>query len=304
YQKHEFEYQRVVSGLRLMLWGMFKKVVIADNLANVVNTIYTNPDEQNGLTWLIAALFFSFQIYCDFSGYSDIALGSARVMGFKLMQNFNLPYVSSSLREFWSRWHISLSTWFKDYLYIPLGGNKSGKFKKYRNIMIVFLLSGLWHGANWTFIVWGFLHGTYNSLETAICQKLPSWAIKKGSKLLKISLVFSFVTCTWIFFRAENIQEAVRIISTISTESIHNISQYMSGITIFSGLGEYTITHILLLFSLILIFYFTDWLKEKETLQNIFNKKPLFRMTCYFALFYGILFFGFFGKTQFIYFQF
>jgi len=156
-QTFDFDYQRVVSGLQQMLWGFFKKVVIADRLAVYVNEIYASPGDENGLALLLATYFFAFQIYCDFSGYSDIAIGAARVMGYDLMENFRTPYLSKSIREFWSRWHISLSTWFRDYLYIPLGGNRVPQVRWFLNLFIVFVVSGFWHGANWTFLIWGAL---------------------------------------------------------------------------------------------------------------------------------------------------
>ncbi len=164
YEKHKFEYERIVFGLQRMLWGFFKKIVIADNLAIYVNQVYGSPHNFSGSTLLVATFFFSIQIYCDFSGYSEIAIGSAQVMGFKLIENFKNPYFSKSIPEFWSRWHISLSTWFRDYIYIPMGGNRVSTIKWNRNILITFLLSGLWHGANWTFVVWGFLHGSFTVL--------------------------------------------------------------------------------------------------------------------------------------------
>ncbi len=160
-EKHYFEYQRVVSGLRLVLWGLFLKMVIADRLAIVVDWVYGNPVDQPGISLLVASVFFTFQIFCDFAGYSDIAIGSARVMGFGLMKNFNNPYSSQSISEFWKRWHISLSSWLRDYIYIPLGGSRVFKWRYYYNLIIVFLISGLWHGAGWTFIIWGLLHGFY-----------------------------------------------------------------------------------------------------------------------------------------------
>ena len=161
FKEHKFSYDRVKSGLQKMLWGFFKKLVIANNLAILVNGVYNNVDNYTGAALLVATIFFTFQIYCDFSGYSDIAIGTARVMGFELRENFKRPYFSKSIQEFWQRWHITLSSWFKDYLYIPLGGNRVVKWKWYYNIIITFLLSGLWHGAEWTFIIWGALHGTY-----------------------------------------------------------------------------------------------------------------------------------------------
>jgi len=160
-EKHFFEYNRVVDGLKLMAWGLFKKVVIADRLAAMVDVVYDDPSHHFGLQVIIATVFFAFQIYCDFSGYSDMAIGAARIMGFKLMTNFNRPYFSKSISEFWKRWHISLSTWFRDYLYIQLGGNKVVRSRWYFNLFITFVISGLWHGANWTYIIWESLHGAY-----------------------------------------------------------------------------------------------------------------------------------------------
>src|ERR1700741_4174995 len=232
YRKHEFEYARVVSGLRLMLWGLFKKVVVADNLVNVVNTIYSDQYPQNSLTYCIAALFFSFQIYCDFSGYSDIAVGSARVMGFDLMQNFNLPYISRSVREFWSRWHISLSTWFRDYLYIPLGGSRVPLWKHWRNLILVFLISGFWHGANWTFVIWGALHGLA-VISGAMFFKATA-ANSRFASFLKAFGVFVFVTIAWIFFRAESLNRACAVIKTILTGFISDVRLYFSGQPVFN----------------------------------------------------------------------
>ena len=197
--KHEFNYDRVRHGLQQMIWGFFKKVVIADRLAIVVDGVYNNLDDYSGLALIVATIFFTFQIYCDFSGYSDIAIGSARVMGFELMDNFKRPYFSKSISEFWKRWHISLSTWFRDYLYIPLGGNKVVKWRWYYNLFITFLVSGFWHGANWTFIAWGALHGIY--LITAIILKNPKQQILEFLNIKNTYLhrflpsIFHFYTC-------------------------------------------------------------------------------------------------------------
>ncbi len=175
YVEHKFSYDRIKYGLQQMLWGFFKKVVIADRLAIVVDGVYNNLDDYSGISLLIATIFFAFQIYCDFSGYSDIAIGSARVMGFELIDNFKRPYFSKSISEFWRRWHISLSTWFRDYLYIPLGGNRVVKWRWYYNLFITFLVSGFWHGANWTFLVWGGLHGAYLIIAIADVKSLYGW---------------------------------------------------------------------------------------------------------------------------------
>ena len=168
---HVFDYEKAMHGVKLMLWGYYKKLVIADVLSEYVQKVFNDPHSFSGFALIIASVFFSLQIYCDFSGYSDIALGTAKLFGIDLMINFRSPYFSKSIKEFWSRWHISLSTWFRDYVYIPLGGNRVGKIRHYMNLMITFLVSGLWHGANWTFIVWGGIHGLIQVLETAILGK-------------------------------------------------------------------------------------------------------------------------------------
>ncbi|RTQ53283.1 MBOAT family protein [Hymenobacter gummosus] len=214
-QRQYFDYDRVVSGLRLMAWGLFKKMVIADRLARLVNEVYDAPTHYRGLPLLVATVFFSVQIYCDFSGYSDIARGSARVMGFELMQNFDRPYFARSLPEFWRRWHISLSTWFRDYLYIPLGGNRVALPRACLNLFIVFLVSGLWHGANWTFLIWGALHGAYlvvGMLTRNARQQLTERLPLLGSPVLNVALTYALVTFAWIFFRANSLPDALYVI--------------------------------------------------------------------------------------------
>jgi D-alanyl-lipoteichoic acid acyltransferase DltB (MBOAT superfamily) len=206
--EHHFEYGRVVDGLQLMLWGLFKKCVVADTLAEYVNTVYAHPQEFPGFPLVLATWYFAFQIYCDFSGYTDIAIGAARVMGFDLMRNFNRPYVAASVGEFWHRWHISLSTWFRDYLYKPLGGNRAHWL---RNVMAVFLLSGLWHGANWTYVAWGGLHGIFLAAEKAL-SRVP-FALPRP---VKVFLTFNLVCLGWIFFRATSLHDAGYIVSHLS----------------------------------------------------------------------------------------
>ncbi|MDB5103341.1 MAG: putative rane protein involved in D-alanine export [Fibrobacteres bacterium] len=223
-EKHAFDARRVIDGLRLMLWGMFKKVVIADRLALFVDPIYDHPAGHEAPALILATYFFAFQIYCDFSGYTDIAIGAARVMGFDLMKNFNRPYAAASVADFWRRWHISLSSWFKDYLYYPLGGNRVGKARWMANIMTVFLVSGLWHGANWTYVIWGALHGIYmaaGALGSGLREKaakaigldrLPG--IRHG---LNVLATFHLVLFAWIFFRARSLADAFLIIRTIAS---------------------------------------------------------------------------------------
>lgn len=219
----KFSYQQGAQGLRLVLWGLFKKIVIADSLAPVVNDIFSNYETFSGGTLLLGAIYFAFQIYCDFSGYSDMAIGIAKLFGIELMSNFRFPYFSRDIAEFWRRWHISLSTWFRDYLYFPLGGSRGSAIISLRNIMIVFLVSGFWHGANWTFIVWGAIHALLylplflsgsnrkNVASTESNRFLPS-----PKEALQIGFTFTMVTLAWVFFRAESITDAVKYLGSIS----------------------------------------------------------------------------------------
>jgi D-alanyl-lipoteichoic acid acyltransferase DltB (MBOAT superfamily) len=292
---------RISSGLRLMLWGMFKKVVIADRLALVVDQVYNNPGDQSSLSFLLATYFFAFQIYCDFSGYSDIAIGAARVLGYDLMRNFNVPYMAKNIREFWSKWHVSLSTWFRDYVYIPMGGNRSGFLKWILAILVTFLVSGLWHGANWTFVVWGALHGLYLLGERFLGKsRLASLSWKP----LNIFVTFHLVLLAWVFFRADSVQLAVGILSQIAGQLPQDIAGYLGGQNVFSGLGDIAPeTYISLVLGLI-AFYLVDFAKDLSFIRLRFEQSPSLRLASYFGLFYGIIFLGYFGETQFIYFQF
>ncbi len=235
-KRRDFNYTQAVEGCRLILWGMFKKVVIADSLAVTVDDIFNNYQNENGVTLIIGAIAFSFQIYGDFSGYSDIALGTAKLFGFELLSNFKFPYFSRDVAEFWRRWHISLSSWFRDYLYIPLGGSKNGKYKAIRNTFIIFLVSGFWHGASWNFIAWGFIHA---------CGFLPLLLLNRNRKhvtdvvaqdrklpnlkeLWQVTTTFAFVTFAWVFFRAEDMGEAMSIFERVCSSIISNPKQFIS----------------------------------------------------------------------------
>ena len=214
-EKHKFSHNLAMEGIRLMVWGFFLKLVLADRCSLYVDSIYNNLEEHNGGSYLLAAILFTFQIYGDFSGYSLIAIGAARVMGFHLMDNFRRPYLATSVTEFWHRWHISLSTWFKDYVYIPLGGNRVSQWKNYLNIMVTFTISGIWHGANWTFIAWGALHGLLQCAEKKIGWAKREW--KGTPRVCHMMLTFSMVCLTWIIFRANSLKEAVSVIQGIIT---------------------------------------------------------------------------------------
>jgi alginate O-acetyltransferase complex protein AlgI len=300
YTKREFDYPKAVDGMRQILWGLFKKIVIADNCAKYANLIFNNSAEYSGSTLVLGALFFTFQIYADFSGYSDIAIGTSRLFGFDLMRNFNFPYFSRDIAEFWRRWHISLSTWFRDYLYIPLGGSRGGIWLKVRNIFIIFIVSGFWHGANWTFVVWGALNAIYflpllltknnraNLDIVAQGKYLPS--IKEFSLML---LTFGLTAFAWIFFRAENIGHAISYISEIFSSSVFTIPYFKDG-----SLSIPTII-------LIVFFIGIEWLgrEDQYAIQFLHSKGRIFSWSFYYLII--VLIFVFAGSNQqFIYFQF
>jgi D-alanyl-lipoteichoic acid acyltransferase DltB (MBOAT superfamily) len=306
-EQHTFDYDRVTSGLRLMAWGLFKKVVIADRLSIIVNAVYDNPHQYNSLSLLIATVFFSFQIFCDFSGYSDMAIGAARIMGFKLMTNFNKPYHASSIAEFWKRWHISLSTWFKDYLYISLGGNRVSIPRWYLNLFIVFIVSGLWHGANWTFIIWGALHGFYMvaSLATAkIRHRFGNRLQHDQLRGLSILLTYGLVTFAWIFFRAKNSATAVYIATHLFTgipELLQKIAAHQTILEYLDVSKSDLVISVLLIALLEAVHYF----QSKQNISSYFLQRPAYvRWSVYYGYILAILFLGVFGDLQFIYFQF
>ncbi len=303
YKKRTFDYSKAVDGMRQILWGLFKKIVIADNCAEYANQIFNNSADMNGSSLVLGALFFAFQIYGDFSGYSDIAIGTSRLFGFDLMQNFNFPYFSRDIAEFWRRWHISLSTWFRDYLYIPLGGSRGSTWMKIRNTFIIFIVSGFWHGANWTFIVWGALNAIYflpllltnnnrNNLETVAQGRLIP-TLKEFSYML---LTFSLTVFAWIFFRAENIGHAFDYISGILSRSLFELPNFL-------GIRSAFVTFILLV-----IFILSEWIGRKRQFALQFNESNSIRLSVlrkiiYLFIIYSIFIFGG-GEQDFIYFQF
>ena len=310
FRQHDFSYIRVKAGLQKMLWGFFKKIVIADNLAILVDGVYNNVDNYSGLTLIVATIFFTFQIYCDFSGYSDIAIGTAKVMGFELRENFKRPYFSKSIREFWQRWHITLSTWFRDYLYIPLGGNRTIKWRWYYNIFITFLVSGLWHGANWTFVIWGALHGTYLIIALALTnpKKQFSSLIQKQSKsfnkLLDVTITFILVAFAWIFFRANNLDDAIYIISNlfVNYNEILNLSELR---TQFRGLGLFQEDLIKCFLLILALFLYSSYERSGNVWEKLQQKPKWIRWSIYYILVYGILFIAPHSNVNnFIYFQF
>jgi alginate O-acetyltransferase complex protein AlgI len=310
YEKQCFDYVRVTDGLKLMAWGLFKKVVIADRLSVLVDNVYDNPYHHRGLSFIIATVCFSFQIFCDFSGYSDMAVGIARVMGFSLMKNFNSPYHARSIGEFWTRWHISLSTWFRDYLYIPLGGNRVPVPRWYLNILIVFLISGLWHGPSWTFVAWGGLHAFYMIFSRATNGIQRTFRRLSGlnqyqwlKQALQVLSTFTLVTVAWIFFRAKSITIAFYIIKSIATQTIADVRNVFSH-SVHLNLGLVRQEVWIAVLSVMLL-EGVHIIQKKQSITGVIKMMPVYqRWMVYYALLFAILFFHSGASKQFIYFQF
>lgn len=306
---HKFNYQLVRSGLLLMAFGLFKKMVIADRAAIVVDQVFNSPSDYHGFQVVIASVLFAFQIYCDFSGYSDIAIGASRTLGFDLMKNFDSPYFSKSITEFWRRWHISLSTWFRDYVYIPLGGSRKGKWSTYRNLFYVFLISGLWHGAAWTFVIWGVIHGVIIVFEKAFKDfrekfknafKLSTSEV--GGKVFYIIVTFSVVTFAWIFFRANTLKDALELISNLP---VNNVSVLLTDSIFELGLSQKGF--IILITAILLLLILEIYHRRKNFIGTLTRQPILFRWCFYITTVSIIIFFGVYGESdssQFIYFQF
>jgi alginate O-acetyltransferase complex protein AlgI len=299
--RYKFDAGRLTDGLRLMLWGFFKKVVIADRLAASVNLVYNNPGEYYGLQVVLATIFFAFQIFCDFSGYSDIAIGAAKIFGVNLMKNFDKPYSAQSISEFWKRWHISLSTWFKDYVYIPLGGNRTIKWRWYYNLFITFLISGLWHGANWTFVIWGALHGFY--LLFAIISRPYKEALigliglnkrPLALKALQIIPTFALVNLGWLFFRANSLADAMLLLK--------NMFVFAPLASLFDFITPGALAINLMLITILELAHYLE--KDKPFMLSLKSKPALIRWPAYVAVTLAILYLSTAAGQQFIYFQF
>ncbi len=302
YEHHKFEYDRVLSGLKLMAWGFFKKLVIADRLAIYVNDVYAAPQEHSGLQLTIATIFFAYQIYCDFSGYSDIAIGSARVLGFRLMTNFDKPYHSLSISEFWRRWHISLSGWFRDYLYIAMGGNRFGERRHFAALLVTFGISGLWHGAAWTFVVWGLLNAIYlifgtitrssrNALFRAIGIAEQSWP----RRISMWTCTFALTCIGWVFFRAQSLGDAWYIVTHLA--SGWDFARI--------GTENFLMRQMPLAIAGILLLETIQVLQGRVSFSKLIGAMPLVpRWGIYASFVIGLIMFGVFRQTHFIYFQF
>lgn len=311
-ERKYFEYNRVRDGLLLMVWGFFQKIVLADRIAIFVDQVFDYYTYYSGFYLVIAMVLFAFQVYCDFAGYSNIAIGAAQVMGFSLMKNFDCPYFARSVTEFWRRWHISLTTWFRDYLYIPLGGNRKGKIRKYINVMIVFLVSGLWHGANWTYVIWGGLNGLYQVIEQNLSPKIAKLTdrlhMKKdvfSASLLKMLWTFLLVDIAWIFFRADSLGSAIGFIGRMFSEfnpwilfdgSLYDIG--LSKVEFKIAMGA-----IAILLGVDLLHY------QGVKIRDFLSKQQVwFRWMLYLISISAVLVLGIYGPdfdaSQFIYFQF
>lgn len=307
-RNRSFDSSKAIDGLRQILWGLFKKIVIADSCAQFANQIFNNSEGYSGLALVFGALFFTFQIYCDFSGYSDIALGTARLFGIELLRNFAFPYFSRDIAEFWRRWHISLSTWFRDYLYIPLGGSKGGTLKKVRNTFIIFIVSGFWHGANWTFMMWGFLNALYimpsilfNTNRNNLDNVAQGKTFPSVKELFQMLITFSLTVIAWIFFRARSIHHALAYIRDMF-KGLFQQETYGSAASFFKHEVGFALP------ALLVFFMVTEWLgrEQQYAIQEVGVK---FKRPVRWALYYGLVLIIFYfagsGKEQeFIYFQF
>ncbi len=311
-EEHKFNRDEFIRGFGIALVGFFKKMVIADIIAGYVNTVYNNASEATGLGVLVATVLFAVQIYCDFSGYTDIAIGCARMMGMGLMQNFNRPYIAESIKEFWARWHISLSTWFRDYLYIPLGGNRRGKLRKHINVMIVFLVSGLWHGAAWTFVIWGALHGIYQVIgEVTKGPKAKLWerlGVKTDTKLFRLgkrAVTFALVCFAWIFFRANSISDLGILIAKLFTDWGAGFD-YIK--TSFSGMGLDLVMILAIVLSVYLLTRFdrrsADDIFALDTDGNAVTSTVGFAQIVWMIIAAALVISAGDGESTFIYFQF
>lgn len=307
-----FHIENVRQGLLNMAYGLLLKVVIADNIAAMINPVFSDFEAYSGCELALATALFGIQIYCDFGGYTKIAIGSAKVLGFSLMENFKTPYLAGNVKEFWRRWHISLTSWFTDYVYIPLGGNRRGKIRKYINTLIVFSLSGLWHGAEWSYVLWGILNGVYlvlhditEKMREKVCNRFSINTELLGFMVLKRVLVFLMIDFSWLFFRASNIGSALSMLKRIVLNA--NIS-YVFSTHFFDAFGSGY--KVLILFASLLVMLLVDYAeyKGKDTLMIILNQQVILRWMIYMMLLFSIILFGAYGEgyeqTQFIYFQF
>ena len=302
----KFEESACISGLKAMLWGYYKKIVVADTLAVYVNQVYGNLADYEGLALAVAAFFFSLQIYCDFSGYSDIAAGTAKLLGIDFMDNFAAPYFAASIQEFWKRWHISLSAWFRDYVYIPLGGSRCPAARRCRNLLITFLASGIWHGADWTFLVWGAIHGLAQVIEHMLCGPLGRLRQFRLGRFISWAAVFGFCNAAWVFFRADNLADAVYVLSNMRN-GITSPASYIRNGYISLDINKFRLAYLAFLIVILLAAdYFLYRNKGQKTgCMELFLKNPAVEWVLFVML--GVLVVLFSQKgaaAEFVYFQF
>lgn len=310
YEHHQFEYRRVTDGLKLMAWGLFKKVVIADRLAILVNQVFDRPYGYSSVSLIFAVIFFAYQIYCDFSGYSDMAIGAAEVLGFRLMNNFNRPYFSKSVQEFWRRWHISLSSWFRDYVYFPLGGSRVPHWRWVLNILLVFLLSGLWHGANWTFVVWGLLLGAFmivsvwtKTFRDNLWLRSGLGGFQKFRQVVQMLVTFASICFAWIFFRAANLKDAwyvvTHLFSGLASElNLAFMQKFFSGFEIGGRIFVLAVLLIVLLEAV-------ELRQRQGDIRTQLSRQPVWlRWSVYYVIAVALLLLAVSGGQRFIYFQF
>ncbi|MBR2524623.1 MAG: MBOAT family protein [Clostridiales bacterium] len=296
-----FSYDQAISGVKLILWGYFKKLLIADFLSPFVQKVYDGPYIYEGFALVLATLFFSFQIYCDFSGYSDIAIGTARLFGIELMTNFRSPYLSKSVKEFWNRWHISLSTWFKDYIYIPLGGNRVSRPRHCLNLMITFIVSGLWHGANWTFVIWGFIHGLAQIIESLIHKDDNKG--RSVPSVLRIAGVFVFTTFAWVFFVAHSLEDAIYVITHFLNGITSPVNYIVNGFTSIGLDNVYSVAVIIT--GLVLLTVYDRLSVREDIIKRTGHKNPVIQWIVCIIIGLLIVFISQKGvPAEFIYFQF
>jgi D-alanyl-lipoteichoic acid acyltransferase DltB (MBOAT superfamily) len=329
-RNHDFDYDRVTSGLKLAAWGIFKKVAIADRLAVYVDAVFGSPAAYPALSLALAVFFFTFQIYCDFSGYSDVAIGCARVLGFNLMTNFRRPYFSRSITEFWRRWHISLSTWLKDYVYIPLGGSRKGAVRRALNLLVTFLLSGLWHGAAWHFVIWGALHGLCQIIgrstapfRDALGRRIGLGEESPARKMIQVCVTFLLVCFAWIFFRADTTGDALLVTAKMMAipaelagclrglsrlgvvATIRGAFQLGMGTDVASPIVGFGLSQFGLSLLCIAVLLISDmWTRKKPGTEKIVGKPLVLRWAGYYALVFGIILSWTHNSVQFIYFTF
>jgi D-alanyl-lipoteichoic acid acyltransferase DltB (MBOAT superfamily) len=309
HESHQWDWGQATNGFKLMVWGLFKKVVVADRLAVFVDVVFNNPGNYEGPGLALAMVLYSFQIYCDFSGYTDIAIGISQVFGLKLMDNFDRPYTARSIAEFWRRWHISFSTWLRDYLYIPLGGNRVVPARLYINLLIVFLVCGLWHGANWTFVEWGLIHGCYlivglasRDIRSKIVHSIRLDRFPAVLKGIQVFITFILISLAWVFFRANSLHDAVYFITHLHMGWLDIFAENKLSAMIFLGRPK---SQLIIALSSLVFVWFVHFIETHDNMRHMLSEKPFYlRWAVYYVMMIAVLLLSAPGSQRFIYFQF